>query len=66
MPVRLYSKEHVEAELTRRKCKKLKQLQSASMWRTDGGFWFTVPEEGPDGRCDENTLREILLEISGR
>jgi len=66
MPVRLYSEEHVEAELSRRNCKKLTQHKSCSMWRTDAGYWFTVPEEGPDGRCDENTLREILLEIAGR
>jgi hypothetical protein len=66
MSVRLYPKEFVERELHNRKCCKVLDYLTAALWRTQSGYYFTVPQEQPDGRCDENSLREILTEIDSR
>jgi hypothetical protein len=63
MAVRLYPKEEVERELQNRDCEKVKEYGHTALWRTKTGFHFTVPLEGPDGRCDEYSLRDILQEI---
>lgn len=66
MAVRLYTREHVEKELWRRHCRKVKDYGATALWKTKGGFHFTVPQEGQDGRCDEYSLAEILAQIDRR
>jgi len=34
-----------------------------SYWRTSWGFFFSVPEIGPDFMCPEDRFHEILNEI---
>ena len=63
MAVRLFSKAEVEQQLWRRHCRKVREYETAALWRTNEGFHFTVPQEGPDKQCDEYTLREILEEL---
>jgi hypothetical protein len=66
MAVRLFPREHVEQELWKRNCRKLKDYETAALWTTRDGFHFTVPQEPPDGRCDEYMLREILDDLDRR
>lgn len=66
MAVRLYPKEHVEYELFRRDCRKLRDYKTCSLWCTRGGYFFTVPMEPPDGRTNEYSLNNILMEIDTR
>ena len=61
--LRLFSQKEVEQQLWRRKCVKVKEYETSALWRTKSGFHFTVPQFGPDKRCDELTFREILDDI---
>lgn len=65
MAVRLYPQEYVEYELGLRKCIKMKDYRTCSLWRTPDGFFFTVPRAA-DGACNENSLREILTGLENR
>jgi hypothetical protein len=65
MAVRLYPREYVERELHARKSRKVLDWITAALWRTEDGFYFTVPQEA-DGACDENSLRDILTELEFR
>ncbi len=61
--LRLFSQVEVEQQLWRLKCVKVKEYETAALWRTKSGFCFSVPQYGPDKRCDELTLGEILADI---
>jgi hypothetical protein len=62
----LAPKEYFERELGKRKCRKVLDYLTAGLWRTDDrSFYFTVPQEA-DGRCDENSQRDILNELQAR
>ena len=65
-PVRLFKREEVERQLWARHCRMVRDYETAALWRTQEGFHFTVPFEGPDRMCDEYTLREILNELDER
>lgn len=66
MAVRLYPREYVERELELRKCQKVRDYGTASLWRIAGGlFYFTVPHEA-NGSCDENSLRDVLNDLELR
>jgi len=64
MPVRLLSAAHVRRELEKLKCRKTKDYETATGWLTASEVLFIVPHEGPDKRTDENTLREILIDVA--
>jgi hypothetical protein len=65
MPVRLIPQADVEKELWARHCRKVRDYGTASLWKNHLGFHFVVPRE-PTGQTDENTLREILIELDNR
>jgi hypothetical protein len=64
MAVRLLPLDEIEAHLTGLKCTKVKEYIGAALWKTARGVHFTVPQEGPDKRCNEYDWREILREIA--
>ncbi len=61
--LRLFSREEVERKLWRHKCIKVREYETAALWKTKNGFFFTVPQFGPDKRCDQLTLESILEDI---
>lgn len=66
--VRLYPREAWEAilrEIPSRPLEGKGPLNTAEWWVTEWGFLFTVPVEGPDDRCDEMSLRQLLDQIEG-
>jgi|GEM_PF-2428303 len=63
MARRLFSREHVIKQLTKHKCKQVKEYETATAWETASGVWFTVPHETPEKRTDEDTLRAIILDV---
>ena len=64
--VRLIGYEEITRELWRRKCRLVREYNTAALWKTGEGYHFTVPQEGPDRRCDEYTWGEILAELDSR
>jgi hypothetical protein len=62
--VRLLPLEEIEAELKRLNCTWVKNYGTAAIWKTARGVHFTVPQEGPDKRCNEYSWRQILSEIA--
>jgi len=61
--VRLLSREEIERELWRRKCRLVREYETAALWKTKTGYHFTVPQEGPDKMCPEYIWRDILDEL---
>jgi hypothetical protein len=64
MAVRLLPLDEIEGHLTGLKCVKVKTYGTAALWKTARGVHFTVPQEGPDKRCNEYSWRKILEEIA--
>jgi hypothetical protein len=64
MAVRLLPLEEIEEHLKRLNCTKVKTYATAALWKTSRGVHFTVPQEGPDKRCNEYSWRKILEEIA--
>ena len=64
MAVPLLSRQHIERELWRRKCVKVKDHAHHSIWKTTKiNFHFLVPEDGPDKQCSKYVFENILAEI---
>lgn len=64
--VYLLPRERWEDELRKRGCKPLEgkgPLNTAEWWITPWKFVFTVPVEGPDGRCDQITFWAVLADV---
>ena len=65
--VRLLSREAWEARLQALECRPLDSkgpLNTAEFWITPWEFWFTVPVEGPDDRCGERELAQLIETIN--
>jgi hypothetical protein len=64
MAVRLFPLDEIEAHLKSLNCTYVKQYGTAALWKTARGVHFTVPQLGPDKRCDEYSWRKIQAEIA--
>ena len=62
--LRLFTLLEVEQRLWRLKCKKVREHETAAIWKTPTGFHFSVPQFGPEKRCDELTFNTIIDEIT--
>jgi hypothetical protein len=64
MAVPLLSKEEVDKELWRRRCKFVKDYGTHELWKTTKIIhFFTVPREGPDKQTGAYEFSRILAEI---
>ena len=69
--VRLFSREEVKEKLDEFGCEFIEEMivsddlyYTASYWKTSWGFYFTVPQIGPDRQCPESRLYAILSELA--
>jgi len=63
--VRLFAKQTVTKMLREKGCERIEDgdLPEHSYWKTPWKFHFYVPELGPDKRCPEQVLYEVLADI---
>lgn len=64
MSVPLLSREIIETELWRLKCRKVREYEVSALWATRHGYHFIVPQEGPDKCCDKYTWQDILADLA--
>ena len=64
MAVRLLSYDEVVEHLTRFNCVQVIDYGLAALWRTPKNFHFSVPQLGPDKRCDEYSWAKIIQDIA--